>query len=174
MAPWPIDASGRKSTSYVMLHWAEGNAMDIDITELKNYDENGTERLSDYNSCDNTDIITKTGGSRAYPAAWAARNYAPTTATKGKWCLFASGIAVNIYENQEKIQNAISVLGGVLYPSCCCWTSTEYATQYNLGYYVGTSGFSAEHGLGRGGKGGYNTAYVYPVLEFQIDRKHPR
>ena len=166
MAPWPIDANGRKSTSYVMLHWAEGDAVDYDIPSLKNYPENGTERLSDYKSCSNTDIITQTGSASVYPAAWAARKYAPTAATKGKWCLFASGIAVNIYENQEKIQKAISVLGGVAYPSCCCWTSTEYETEYNTGYYAGTSGFSAEHGLGRGGKGGYNYAYVYPVLEF--------
>lgn len=166
MAPWPVNKSGGKSSSLVAMHWAEGDAVEKDIPSLKNYDENGTERLSDFNSCDNTDIIVKTGGSSVYPAAWAARNYAPTAATKGKWCLFAGGIAVNIYENQEKIQKAISVLGGVAYPSCCCWTSTEYATQYNLGYYVGTSGFSVSYGLGRSGKGDYNSAYVYPVLEF--------
>lgn len=166
MAPWPVNASGNKSNAPVDLHWAEGSAMDTDIPALKNYDENGTERLTDYNSCENTDIITATGSASVYPAAWAARKYAPTTGTKGKWCLPSSGVAVNIYNNRQKIQAAISALGGVAYPDCCCWTSTEYATEYDLGYYVGTSSFRIENGLGRGGKGGYNYAYVYPVLAF--------
>ena len=166
MAPWPVNASGNKSNAPVDLHWAEGSAMDTDIPALKNYDENGTERLTDYNSCENTDIITATGSASVYPAAWAARKYAPTTETKGKWCLPSSGVAVNIYNNRQKIQAAILALGGVAYPDCCCWTSTEYATEYDLGYYVGTSSFRIENGLGRGGKGGYNYAYVYPVLAF--------
>ena len=40
----------------------------------------------DYDSCNNTDRLLA-DSTNTYPAAQAARNYAPTSETKGKWCL---------------------------------------------------------------------------------------
>ena len=156
MTPWPIDKNGNKSSSDVDMSWSEY----VDISDLPNYTSNSS-ASTDYDSCGNTDKIVAQGNASTYLAAWAARKYAPTSATKGKWCLPAAGIMTNIYNNQGAVQDAIKKVGGVSYPSCCTWSSSEYSfhnawesnlgSSYGLDYYYKTVNY--RH-------------YVRPVLEF--------
>lgn len=132
-----------------------------DISSLPNFTSQSS-ASTDYDSCGNTDKIVAQGNAGTYPAAWAARKYAPTTDTAGKWCLPAAGIMTNIYNNQDAIQTAISKVGGVSYPSCCNWSSSEDSY---YGAWISSLGLS--YGLGTGSKySGSHTVYVRPVLAF--------
>ena len=157
MAPWPIDTNGNRSSSDVSMAWG---GYGTDIPSLPNYTSQET-AAKDYDSCGNTDKIVATGDASTYPAAWATRKYAPTTATKGKWCLPAAGIMTNIYNNQNIIQTAISKVGGVEYPNCCNWSSSEYS--YNYAWFS-SLGFSC--GLINYSKSTNDDRYVRPVLAF--------
>ena len=156
MAPWPIDTNGNKtsSNSTTMIWGGYGT----DISSLPNYTSNSS-ASTDYDSCGNTDKIVAAGDASTYPAAWAARRYAPTTDTAGKWCLPAADIMTNIYNNQDAIQTAISKVGGVSYPSCCNWSSSEYHSTWAWSSYLGYT-----FGLFNYSK--VNLYYVRPVLEF--------
>ena len=75
----------------------------VDVPGLTNYIEDTlSEAYSDFDSCGHTNIITSYGDANAYPAAWLAKNYAPTPETKGKWCLPTAAVAINIgkYSNR--------------------------------------------------------------------------
>ena len=158
MAPWPIDTNGNKTGSNsTTMAWGDYGT---DILSLPNYTSRET-ASTDYDSCGNTDKIVAQGNVGTYPAAWAARKYAPTTDTAGKWCLPAAGIMTNIYNNQDAIQTAISKVGGVSYPSCCNWSSSEYSNTGAWGSYLGTS-----YGLDYYSKSSSSNPYVRPVLEF--------
>ena len=156
MAPWWIDASGNRSSSGVGMVWG---GYGTDISSLPNM-TNSTQAEADFDSCGNTDKIVAAGNANTYPAAWAARKYAPTADTAGKWCLPAAGIMTNIYNNQDSIQTAISKVGGVSYPSCCNWSSSEHS--YNIAW---TSHFDFSYSLD-GGNHKTNVYSVRPVLEF--------
>ncbi len=157
MAPWPIDADGNKLSSIkkTMMWGGYGK----DISGLTNYTSDYL-ATTDYDSCGNTDKIVAAGDASTYPAAWATRRYAPTLETIGKWCLPAAGIMTNIYYNQTAIQNAISTVGGVSFPNCCTWSSSE-----NDNGWAWYSGFSYSYGLANYTKNNRNL-YVRPVLEF--------
>ena len=158
MAPWPIDTNGNKTGSNsTTMAWGDYGT---DILSLPNYTSLET-ASTDYDSCGNTDKIVAQGNVGTYPAAWAARKYAPTTDTAGTWCLPAAGIMTNIYNNQDAIQTAISKVGGVSYPSCCNWSSSEYSNTGAWGSYLGTS-----YGLDYYSKSSSSNPYVRPVLEF--------
>ena len=159
MAPWPIDTNGNKTSSNsTTMYWSTEY---VDISSLPNYTSRET-ASKDYDSCGNTDKIVAQGNAGTYPAARAARKYAPTTDTAGKWCLPAAGIMTNIYNNQDAIQTAISKVGGVSYPSCCNWSSSEYSS-----HYAWPSGLYGSYGLGnRNGKLSSGNVNVRPVLEF--------
>ena len=157
MAPWPIDADGNKlSSNSTRMTWG---VYGTDISTLPNY-LSSSSASTDYDSCGNTDKIVAAGGARTYLAAWATRKYAPTTETAGKWCLPAAGIMNNIYNNQTAIQTAISKVGGVEFPDCCTWSSSE-CTHIAIWW----SGFIIpSYGLGVSNKNDH--AYIRPVLEF--------
>ena len=156
-APWPIDTNGNKTSSNsTTMTWG---GYGTDISSLPNYTSSSS-ASTDYDSCGNTDKIVAAGNASTYPAAWAARKYAPTTDTAGKWCLPAAGIMTNIYNNQDAIQTAISKVGGVSYPNCCNWSSSETS---NGGAW--SLSFIYSGGLGHGSFKGYDY-YVRPVLEF--------
>ena len=116
--------------------------------------------MKDYDSCGNTDKIVAQGNTSTYPAAWAARKYAPTEATKGKWCLPAAGIMTNIKNQLDTIQYAISKVGGVSCPNCCMWSSSE-----NSNYFAWYSNLGSSYGLNLLPKSN-DYLYVRPVLEF--------
>ena len=157
MTPWPIDANGNKNSSNsTTMTWG---GYGTDISSLPNYTSSSS-ASTDYDSCGNTDKIVAAGNASTYPAAWAARKYAPTADTAGKWCLPAAGIMTNIYNNQDAIQTAISKVGGVSYPSCCNWSSSEHS--YNIAW---TSHFDFSYSLD-GGNHKTNVYSVRPVLEF--------
>ena len=130
MAPWPIDTNGNKtsSNSTTMIWGGYGT----DISSLPNYTSSSS-ASTDYDSCGNTDKIVAQGNASTYPAAWAARKYAPTPETKGKWCLPAAGILAKIYDNLTVIQNATDALDifsqndyyGLTYLSDYGWSSTK-------------------------------------------------
>ena len=158
MTPWPIDANGNKTNSNSTgLVWAKWGT---DISSLPKF-PSWEAASTDYDSCGNTDKIVALCAASNCQAAWATRKYAPTAATKSKWCLPATGIMVNIYNNQDTIQTAISKAGGVSYPNCCTWSSS---TAPSGGVWYSNFNISYNHGVVYEGLGGGN--YVRPVLEF--------
>ena len=158
MTPWPIDANGNKTNSNSTgLVWAKWGT---DISSLPKF-PSWEAASTDYDSCGNTNKIVALCAASNCQAAWATRKYAPTAATKGKWCLPATGIMVNIYNNQDTIQTAISKAGGVSYPNCCTWSSS---TAPSGGVWYSNFNISYNHGVVYEGLGGGN--YVRPVLEF--------
>ena len=155
MAPWPIDTNGNRSSYDVGMAWG---GYGTDISSLPNFTSQSS-ASTDYDSCGNTDKIVAQGNASTYPAVWATRKYAPTSTTKGKWCLPAAGIMTNIHNNQGAIQTAIAKVGGVSYPDCCTWSSSELS--YRLAWY---SSLGSSYGLGSTYKTSIN--YVRPVLAF--------
>lgn len=155
MAPWPIDEDGKKSSSNVNMQWSTEY---VDISNLPNYTSSDL-ASKDYDSCGNTDRIVSYDNASTYPAAWAARKYAPTDETSGQWCLPAAGIMTNIYNNQTVIQTSITAVGGVSYPNCCTWSSSEYGSLYTWEFYLYGS-----YGLYYDNKD--YAGYVRPVMEF--------
>ena len=157
MAPWPIDEKGNEtSDNSTTMTWG---GYGTDISDLPNYTSSDL-ASKDYDSCGNTDKIVAAGSARTYPAAWAARKYAPTEATNGKWCLPAAGIMTNIFNNQGAIQNAISKAGGVPYPSDGIWSSSE-CTYGNAWYSRLDTSYGLDNNIAK-----TLSAYVRPVLEF--------
>lgn len=128
MSAWPIDENGYKRVNHVGINWAKYEYdKHYDILELTNYNFN-TFAARDFDSCGNTDKILNDKRT-TYPAAQATKLYAPTIETEGKWCLPAAGILTSIYNNHKAVQAGISKLGGVTYPECCTWSSTEYNSE---------------------------------------------
>ena len=156
MAPWLIDANGNKSSSGVGMAWGGSST---DISSLPNM-TSSTQAEADFDSCGNTDKIVAAGDAGTYPAAWAARKYAPTSTTNGKWCLPAVGILRNIQGNQSAISTAVSkVCGASNQLNYWVWSSSE--NNSTGAWYVHLAGSS----LIPGGKSNPNY-YVLPVLEF--------
>ena len=155
MSPWPIDENGNKTNSNrVRMVWSDSAS---DMSSVPNRPITSS-ASTDYDSCGNTDaIVAYSPGVTS--AAKATRKYAPTSGTNGKWCLPAAGIMTNIYNNQSAIQTAISKVGGVSYPDCCNWSSSEYSSSR-----VWLSNFIHSYGLVWIGK--VNGRDVRPVLEF--------
>ena len=160
MSPWPVDANGNKmnnsSNINALLVWST-NLNDID--SLTNYSTKETAK-KDYSSCQNTNIIISAGDANTYQAAWAAKRYAPTIETQGKWCLPAAGIMTNIYSNQTAIINNLEKISNVSYPSCCVWSSSERSNELAWNAYLESS-----YGLYEQ-TAKWNGNNVYPVLEF--------
>ena len=161
MAPWPVDEDGNRAYVSSRLFWGFHLKVE-DIPSLPNY-ESASAASKDYDSCGNTDKIVAFGDASTYPAAWATRRYAPTPATKGKWCLPAAGILTNIYNNLSSVQAAIGKVGGVaLLSHGGMWSSSEKDSQNAWMLYVPAG--SSFYGLGSNNKTGID--YVRPVLEF--------
>ena len=108
MAPRPVDKNGNilKTTTNSAIDWCRQASHIPGLPEISSVEE----AIKDYDSCGNTDKLVAAGNASVYPAAWAARKYAPTSATKGKWCLPAAGILAKIYDNLTVIQNATDAL----------------------------------------------------------------
>ena len=134
----------------------------VDIAGLPNLSEGNA--YADCNSCENTKIITATGDSTKYPAAWAAYNYRTKGTSAGDWCLPAAGIIKMMYENRDAVNSGVSRAGGgeLVYPSSyATWSSTERAS---------TSAWSCHSSscLSTDGQDSRKASnhYVYPVIEF--------
>ena len=159
MAPWWVDTSGNKSSSGVGMAWG---GYGTDILSLPNYTSSSSAE-ADYDSCGNTDKIVAAGSASGstYPAAWATRYYAPTTETKGKWCLPAAGILRNIQNNQTAINTALKKVGGEsnMLLNRWVWSSSEYSNNHAWSAHLDNSG------LGLNPKINFN-GHVVPVLEF--------
>ena len=156
MAPWWLDKNGNRSSSPVSMAWGPYGT---DVLELPNITST-TQVEADFDSCGNTDKIAAAGNASDYPAAWATRKYAPTTATSGKWCLPAIGVLKNIQKNWSSISTAVNKVGGAskLY-NYWVWSSSEYSN-----YHAWNAGLAGSN-LGSNLKDGSN-GYVVPVLEF--------
>ena len=153
MAPWPIDANGNKtSNNEDTMIWGYG--METSGLPTLSIEE----APKDFDSCNNTDKMLATEHYSA--AAQVTKLYAPTTGTKGKWCLPAAGIMTNIYNNQTAIQTAISKVGGVEFPNCCTWSSSRpthnsaWASNFKYSYGLASQDSKADHNN------------VRPVMEF--------
>ncbi len=136
--------------------------------DLPGYD-NYTSAIKDYDSCGNTQKITQEGSSYEYPAAWAAKNYSPSAAskTKGKWCLPAAGVWNSVYTNMAVIDNTISKLGGSkkFSESPNSWSSTiGYKGTSEVWFFMSIDGGTVQGGLSNDPAD--FSRYVYPVIEF--------
>ena len=101
----------------------------VDVPEITNYTIERT-AVSDLKSCENTEAMLALGESK-YPAAAAAKNYAPAGAesTKGKWCLPSAGIWNMVNNHRTEIDAAISRASGTAFSySSYYWSSSEYSS----------------------------------------------
>ena len=129
--------------------------------------------IKDFNVSGNMTKIIKASknNSSTYPAAYAALNYAPSTApsTKGKWALPTAGILNSLYKNLNTINNTMSKLGYTHFPGdyTHIWSSTEFSSNTAWAFCKICSGCTGEGGLGCNLKY-YNSGQyvVYPVLAF--------
>ena len=100
---------------------------EIDVSEIENYTTTETV-INDMKSCENTEAMLALGADK-YPAAAAAKNYAPTAArdTKGKWCLPAMGMWHIMSEHSVEIDFGINLTKNSNFISRgTYWTSSEY------------------------------------------------
>ncbi len=156
MAPWWIDGNGNKSSAGVGMIWG---GYGTDISTLPNYTSSSSAE-ADYDSCGNTDKIVAAGDASTYPAAWATRYYAPTTETKGKWCLPAAGILRNIQKNWSAIGTAVNKVGGASnFNNYWVWSSLEYSYDGAWTAVLAGSGLYAT-------TKDYGSNAVVPVLAF--------
>ena len=157
MAPWWLDTNGNRSSSPVGMAWGSDYR---NILELPNITST-TQAEADFDSCGNTDKIVAAGNVSDYPAAWATRKYAPTTATSGKWCLPAAGVLRNIQKNWSTINTTVNKVGGASnLGSYSVWSSSEYADTSS--WYATLN----DSDLNYDGHKSYKLRYVFPVLEF--------
>lgn len=126
LSPWTINKDGIRDTSSTIM-WS--------IDENTSVNPNSSDPYQDFNSCYNTGIITSKGNDYTYPAAWAARKYAPVSGTQGKWCLPAAGILNNIYTNRDMIEISMNKIQGKLQLDGA-WSSTEYGRDYAIVFYT--------------------------------------
>ena len=103
----------------------------FDVKGITNY-VSEKDVIHDMNSCENTDAMLARG-EELYPAASAARNYAPYGAenTKGKWCLPSAGIWNMIINNHRtEIDSALSRANGSDLSSVeKYWSSSELSSK---------------------------------------------
>lgn len=158
ISAWPIDRYGSKSSSNANVYWSEWVTVYEDMSSLENYTSSDS-AAQDFNSCGNTNKIIAEGNANKFPAAWAARTYAPTAKTKGKWCLPAAGVLASLHNNQSAIKMNISKLSSIAYPDCCNLSSSEL----NAGS-IWCSNLALPKGLGMCNK--LTDYYVRPVIEF--------
>ena len=155
MAPWPIDRNGNKlNDNSVTMPWG---IYGENVTPLTDYTSFAS-AASDYDSCGNTDKLIAAGSADDYPAAWATRKYAPTSDTKGKWCLPAAGVISNFGSNRDLFDALIDKLGGVAYVDNWVWTSTEY--NHERAWINSNVSYELNH-LSKS-----ISRYIRPVLEF--------
>ena len=128
--------------------------------------------INDRESCLNTKIITSYGDQSKYPAAWAAKEYAPGDApeTKGKWCLPAAGVLHSIANNLTTINNAVNKIGGDAIGGDNLsqerfWSSTGHLSSRYGWAFIKPSGYDVT-GLGGLDRSGTYSAYVRPVFEY--------
>lgn len=160
IAPWIIDEDGKKTDLDYGMHW--GDPL-YDIPTLQNHGL--IEAATDFESCSNTDKMLAekfiVDGITVPTIATAAKKYAPTPETKGKWCVPAAGVLHYLHQNLDIIQAGVNKMGGKeIYAGI--WSSTEYDA-HNAWYNGSFNGSGIEllwiykdHA----------TFYLQPVIEF--------
>ncbi len=155
MAPWWLDKNGNRSNSGVGMYWSTEYT---DVLELPNMTST-TLAEADFDSCGNTDKIVAAGDADTYPAAWAARKYAPTTASSGKWCLPAAGVLRNIQKNWSAFPTVVNKVGGASnLGNYWLWFSSEFSGSGVWGTILNGSNLIYYDK--------YDSISVVPVLEF--------
>ncbi len=162
-----VEAGGyRQGTS-----WRPGNLWYSNEMPV-GYKSDSSTAKADFDSCGNTRKIIEADNSLTYPATWRAYLYAPQTApeTRGKWCLPAAGILQQIKDNNEKINEVLSLIGGENLNYL--WSSTQKDT-FEVWIYPNSSSFTGITAAGTDGSWisshqGDRTGsiFVRPVIEF--------
>ncbi len=132
----------------------------VDVPKITNYTTEQTV-INDLKSCENTEAMLALGESK-YPAAAAAKNYAPAGAesTKGKWCLPSVGIWNMVNNHRTEIDGSILWARGTPFETpSSCWSSSEYTihsvwTWQPVGMFSFTDKGSSRH-----------NGYVRPVMK---------
>ena len=117
----PDGEHGQVMSGVLGQQWFSGRTA-FDISALPNRTSKSA-AIKDFDSCANTDIIVSAVGS-GYAAA-RVRSYAPTPATKGKWCLPAAGVLNSYKQNLTTINESLKKIGQTVIFDCF-WSSTEY------------------------------------------------
>ena len=137
----------------------------IDISGLPNY-AGMSAAEKDFDVIGNMQKIIQEGNSNAYPAAWTAVNYAPSTApeTKGKWVLPSAGVLYKLDTNIDTINNTISKLGGqqITGYKKYIWSSSENSRSH-VWAFCSSSAFVIEAVIKSYSGSSYQ---VWPVIEF--------
>ena len=133
-----------------------------DVPEITNYTTEQTV-INDLKSCENTEAMLALGESK-YPAAAAAKNYAPAGAesTKGKWCLPSAGIWNMVNKYRTEIDAAISRASGTsLGSSSYYWSSSEYSV-FRVWYWLSSGVISSSS---KGDNDRHDFFNVRPVMK---------
>ena len=163
MAKAPINENGKEISLAVTtpINWC--NNYSGDIPNLDSYTVFTVE--TDYNSCSNTDKIVAAGNDTIFPAAWAARKYAPTPETAGKWCLPSAG-TLSRAAKINSLDSTLMKIGGYRFKviDTKYWTSTRNSG--NSVYYGDWA--SKEWSIGTCSRTltFWDGIYVRPVMEF--------
>ena len=163
------DKCGYAMTASPIQTHIQWSSKETDIPSLPNHVPM-EDAMKDFDVSGNMTKIIQAGGSDAYPAAYAALDYAPNAAptSKGKWMLPTAGILNSLYKNQKTVDNTISKIGGTQFKDQNehMWSSSEY------GYASAWSFCNTEKcgnwvGLGNNNKiyGSFNCV-VRPVIMF--------
>lgn len=147
-----IDPLFDTTGSFVTYQWGDFG----DTSEQTKYDHE-----SDFASCTNTNNLLL---DNKHPAAIAARSYAPTNITNGKWCLPAAGILKSWTNNKVIIDESFKILRSKQFDiiNAPYWSST--GADYTRAWYVSFSDFGCCDSLTVEDKS--YAKYVRPVLEF--------
>ena len=139
---------------------------EVDVPGITNFESSLTAG-SDLNSCENTEAMLALGESK-YPAAAAAKNYAPAGAenTKGKWCLPSAGIWGTAIKYASDINVGFSkTSSNLLCPPTLTnfWSSSEVDANYAWIF----NNVNANCYLAQLSKTYWNSSYYYvrPVMK---------
>lgn len=161
------DKCGYAMTASPIRDYIEWGGYGKDIPDLPNY-PHFQQAITDFNVTSNMIAILNAGDANKYPAAYAAKDYAPNAApaTKGKWVLPTAGILSSLRTNLSSVNNAISKLyGAELTSDEHIWSSSEYDSEYAWlfcnGCSDGVGAYEKEYGYYDG-----FTHTVRPVIAF--------
>ena len=136
----------------------------VDVPKITNYTTEQTV-INDFKSCENTEAMLALGEEK-YPAAAAAKNYAPEGAenTKGKWCLPSAGILSEANNHLSDINGGLSWAKGATLAFDMHWLSSEcdyfygWAWEPDTGFYKAYKSYYIANGPGA-------STYARPVMK---------
>ena len=133
----------------------------------------GLSASRDFNSCENTAIITADGGTDLYLAVWAVEYYTTEGTQFSDWCLPAAGVSTSILNNASVINSGFAKAGGQQIENYdIWWTSSGGDNSYRvwISYLIFDHSFGSPdpktYGLSTYWAAEGQSYEVRPVIEF--------